>query len=92
MARSFHSEASRSEAQERVDRIKIFGEELAALDEAGVLALDEAQRRAIDEYHKALLSSYSDDFDIDQDTRAKPSSSTGGGTACPSTCSSSCLG
>ncbi len=71
MARSFHSEASRSEAQERVDRIKIFGEELAALDEAGVLALDEAQRRAIDEYHKALLSSYSDDFDIDQDTRAK---------------------
>ncbi len=62
---------SRSEAQERADRIRAFDEELAALDVAGVLALDEAQRQAIDDYHKALLSGYSDDFDIDQGTRAK---------------------
>jgi len=66
-----HNGTSRSEAQERADRIRAFDEELAALGAAGVLALDEAQRRAIDDYHKALLSGYSDDFDIDRDRRAK---------------------
>ncbi|HEB97968.1 MAG TPA: DUF2157 domain-containing protein [Thiotrichales bacterium] len=66
-----HNGTSRSEAQERADRIRAFDEELAALGAAGVLALDEAQRQSIDDYHKALLSGYSDDFDIDRDRRAK---------------------
>ena len=62
---------SRSEAQQRADRIKAFDAELAELARDGVLDLSDDQRRAIDEHHRQLLSRYSDDFDIDRDTRAR---------------------
>lgn len=61
---------SRQEAQRRADQIRVFQNELKQLEEEGVVALGAEQRQRVDEHHRILLSQYSHNFDIDQDTRA----------------------
>lgn len=62
---------NRVEAQQRADDIRVFRAELQRLDEAGVLRLDPAQHAVLQTHHEALLSGFSRDFDIDQDSHAK---------------------
>jgi Predicted membrane protein (DUF2157) len=63
--------SSRSDAQQRVDDIRIFGEELSRVEADGVLRLDDAQRSALHGYHEALLEKLQAGFDIDRSTQAK---------------------
>ena len=63
--------ASRSQAQQRADDIRVFREELARLDHEGVLAIDDAQRAAITAHHDALLAGLASGFDIDRDATSK---------------------
>lgn len=65
------TDPTRSEAQQRSDDIRVFRAELARLGEAGVLQLSEPQQAAMDAHHEVLLASFSRDFDIDRDSRAK---------------------
>lgn len=62
---------SRSEAQKRADEIHIFQCECDRLEREGILQLTEAQQQAIATHHSALLASYTTDFDIDTDAKAK---------------------
>ena len=62
---------AKSEAQKRADQIKAFEHELALLAQDQVLSLSAAQREAIAAYHQGLLAQYADNYDIDQDQRAK---------------------
>jgi uncharacterized membrane protein len=62
---------SRAEAQQRVDDIRVFAQELERLERAGVVALTDAQRRAIGDYHQGLLAQYAQEHDVDHDTRSK---------------------
>ena len=62
---------SRAEAQQRVDDIHTFRNELARLADEGVLRLDTAQRAAVDKHHDHLLSEFAALFDVDRDSRAK---------------------
>lgn len=62
---------SKSEAQKRADQVTSFQDELALLECDGVLSLDDAQTQAIKAYHRDLLAQYSNEYDIDQDQRAK---------------------
>ena len=63
--------SSRSEAQQRVDDIRIFRDELARVEGDGVLRLDDAQRSALANHHDALLSALQAGFDVDRSARAK---------------------
>jgi uncharacterized membrane protein len=63
--------SSRTEAQQRADDIRVFREELARLENAGVLHLNEAQRGALASHHAGLLAQLSRSFDIDRDTKSK---------------------
>jgi hypothetical protein len=65
------SPSTRTEAQRRVDDVRIFREELWRLDGEGVLHLDDSQRVAVETYHGALLARLSDGFDVDRDPNAK---------------------
>lgn len=58
-------------AQQRVDRIHAFEEELAELDREGILALDAEQRRSVEDYHRDLKLDLQRCFDIDATTQAK---------------------
>jgi uncharacterized membrane protein len=62
---------SQSEAQKRADDIRAFQEELARLENAGVLMLAPDQRDALAAYHGQLLSRLASDYDIDRDPQAK---------------------
>lgn len=62
---------SKSEAQQRADQIKAFESELDLLEQHEVLSLSDEQQNAVKGYHQDLLTKYADDFDIDQDQRAK---------------------
>ena len=59
------TEESKTEAQQRADRISLFREELQALRDENVLSLTEEQLAAVDRYHDGLLGRYTDAFDID---------------------------
>ena len=62
---------SKTEAQQRADRINAFRAELNALQQEGVLKLDERQQAAIAAHHQRLLSALSEEFDVDQDVRSR---------------------
>jgi Predicted membrane protein (DUF2157) len=62
---------SRTEAQQRIDQIRVFNEELARLESAQVLTLDEAQHHAIVQHHDEFVSTYAREFDLDRDQHAK---------------------
>jgi len=57
----------REAAQARLNRIRTFNSELAALEQGGVLTMYEGQRRAIAEYHQRLLGDLTAQFDLDRD-------------------------
>lgn len=61
---------SRQDAQQRADQIHVFQNELNRLEQESVVALSAEQRQRVDEHHRSLLNQYSQNFDIDQDTRA----------------------
>lgn len=65
------SEYTKTEAQKRADQIKVFNDELALLEGEGVLSLSDEQQQAIASHHQNILAQYSQDFDIDQNQRAK---------------------
>lgn len=62
---------TRTEAQQRVDEIRVFAQELERLESAGVLNLLDAQRQAVGDYHRGLLAQYAREFDVDRDARSK---------------------
>ena len=62
---------SRVEAQQRVDDIGTFQDELARLEAEGILRLDPAQRAAIQAHHASLRQQFATLFDVDRDSRAK---------------------
>ncbi len=62
--------SSKHDAQHRADQIRVFQNELALLENEGVLALTAEQRTRVDEFHRQLLGQYAQDFDIDQNKRA----------------------
>lgn len=57
----------REAAQARLNRIRIFTDELAALERNGVVALDAGQRQAIETHHRQLITSLGAEFDLDRD-------------------------
>ena len=63
--------SSRSDAQQRVDDIRTFRDELARVEGDGVLRLDDAQRSALAHHHDALLAALQAGFDVDRSARAK---------------------
>jgi uncharacterized membrane protein len=63
--------SSQTEAQKRADEIRIFQDELARLEQEGILALTQPQRSAVADYHQGLLARLAATFDIDRDVRAK---------------------
>jgi uncharacterized membrane protein len=62
---------SRTEAQQRADEIRVFRRELDRLEREDILALTEEQRRALSAHHDALLTRYTQAFDIDPDVKAR---------------------
>ena len=62
---------SRSDAQQRVDDIRVFRDELARVEAQGVLRLDDAQQSALRRYHDTLLATLQAGFDVDRSARAK---------------------
>lgn len=62
---------NRSEAQVRVDGIRVFRAELDRLQHEGILDLTPEQRAAVTAHHDALLDRYAGVFDIDRDSKAK---------------------
>lgn len=55
----------KDEAQQRVDRVRAFSEELAALEGEGALTLSAAQRGDLASHHERLLAELSRAFDVD---------------------------
>ncbi len=62
---------TKTEAQRRADRIHAFREELAQLEEEGVLLLEPEQTTALLSYHDGLLERFSVKFDIDTNVQEK---------------------
>lgn len=62
---------SRQQAQHRVDQVRAFERELAALQADGVLVLTPAQQAAVADRHRALLGELDAGFDIDRDDAAR---------------------
>jgi uncharacterized membrane protein len=56
---------SRREAQVRAEWIRVFQEELAALEHQGVLELTPGQKAKVRAHHEAILASLTRSFDID---------------------------
>jgi uncharacterized membrane protein len=65
------SAVSRTEAQQRVDDIRVFERELERLAREQVLRLSDAQRHALAEHHRQLLAGYAQAFDVDRDRQAR---------------------
>lgn len=64
-------EVSKSQAQQRADRVRAFQLELQQLAADGVLQLDAAQQQTVASYHAQLLDTYTQAHDIDRDARGK---------------------
>jgi hypothetical protein len=62
---------SRNEAQQRADRIRLFGLELECLENEGILSLPEEQKDAVATYHSDLLNALAHRFDIDTSSTAR---------------------
>lgn len=65
------TQITKIEAQQRADRIQLFGEELSQLEQEKVIELSDEQHSAVTKYHKNLLSQYTDHLDIDTSQQAK---------------------
>ncbi|MEM1142298.1 MAG: DUF2157 domain-containing protein [Pseudomonadota bacterium] len=59
------SEDTKAAMQQRVDRIRIFRDELAALERDQVLVLSEDQQAATRDYHDSLLQLLAETYDVD---------------------------
>ncbi|WP_263079752.1 DUF2157 domain-containing protein [Endozoicomonas sp. Mp262] len=57
--------SSRLEAQQRVDRVTAFQQELSQLEYEQVLVLTEQQQQKLDDYHRNLLIQLSQQYDVD---------------------------
>lgn len=62
---------SKADAQQRVDQIASFSDELTLLHHENVLRLNEEQQKAVNGYHTALIARLSETFDIDAGSREK---------------------
>lgn len=62
---------TRTDAQQRVDDIRIFRRELERLEHERVLSLTEEQKRTLADHHERLFTRYTQDYDIDRDVQAK---------------------
>jgi len=62
---------SRAAAQARIDRVRAFRDELAALEAEGVMVLDEAARERVDGHHGRLVAELGERFDVDVETSHK---------------------
>ncbi len=62
---------SQSDAQNRVDRIRQFTEEMESLEREGIVDLEAHQRSAIKEYHQQLIADLVKTHDVDRDMRGK---------------------
>jgi hypothetical protein len=63
--------SSRSDAQRRVDDIRIFREELSRVEAEGALRLDDAQSTSLTTHHEALLAGLKAGFDVDRNAQSK---------------------
>ncbi len=57
---------TKEQAQERVDRIRLFRRELEEVERAGILALTDGQREAVRHFHDTVLEQLAGRFDIDR--------------------------
>ncbi len=57
--------AGKEDAQQRVDRIRAFRDELDVLEQGRILVLAEEQRRSVAAYHDKLLQDLAGSFDVD---------------------------
>jgi len=62
---------SKNEAQQRADRIQMFGLELECLEKEGILSLSGEQRDGVSAYHADLLNRLALRFDIDTSSAAR---------------------
>lgn len=62
-------------AQQRVDQIQAFNNELKALEDDAVLVFEQDQRNAVSAYHDALIRSLAEQFDVDTSDKQKQLSS-----------------
>jgi uncharacterized membrane protein len=58
--------ATKEQAQERVDRIRLFRRELEEIERAGIVSLTDSQRESVRLYHDTLLERLAGQFDIDR--------------------------
>jgi len=65
------TEKSKIEAQQRVDRVDHFRQELVQLEQDGVLSLDKEKSAQITTYHNKLINQLSKEFDIDSTQKVK---------------------
>ncbi len=65
------SMSGKSAAQQRVDRIRAFNQELEELADARVLHLSAEQREAVNAHHQTLLEQLRSHFDIDSTRQEK---------------------
>jgi len=63
--------STRTDAQQRVDDIRVFRVELGRLEAEGALRLADDQRSALQGHHDALLARLHAGFDVDRSTHAK---------------------
>ncbi|WP_246028759.1 DUF2157 domain-containing protein [Litorilituus sediminis] len=62
---------SQAEAQQRVEQIHAFQQEVMTLEQEGIVAIAPEQRDAVQSYHHSLLDKFSSIYDIDTNLRAK---------------------
>lgn len=62
---------TRQSAQQRLDRIQQFREELECLSREGALVLDEPQKQGIAHYHAGVLAELTSMHDLDGDSRGR---------------------
>ena len=63
--------STRTDAQQRVDDIRVFREELARAEAEGALRLADDQRSALQQHHDALLARLQAGFDVDRSVGAR---------------------
>jgi uncharacterized membrane protein len=71
MPSSNSGDNTRQDAQRRVDDIRVFQTELAALEAAAVITLTDTQRDDIAAFHGQLVAKLTTSFDVDRDARSK---------------------
>jgi hypothetical protein len=62
---------TRLEAQQRVEQIRAFTNELARLEDERALLLSVAQRRSLQDHHRSLMAELAKQFDVDRDSRSQ---------------------